>query len=203
MITCPWCGTTYAAYRSPCQKCGGPIPLPARAEQPEQDIAPPPPAPRPIADSYAWKLLFSDGWAVAALVFLLIGGIFVITGVPLVLVVVTAFVGLPFAVLGIMFLVAGAIILNQRLQKARVTVKVLREGQAARGQITNVDMNYSVRVNDRNPWTIQYAFQVMGDKYEGQVTTLNPPGPMIQPGKAMYVLYLPDNPQDNSLYPHP
>jgi hypothetical protein len=208
MITCPWCGTSYAAFQSTCQKCGGPIPAPPpaaqlRLEAVQVSIAPPPPAPRPISDSYVWKLLISDGVAIAAMVFLLLGVIFAITGIPLTLMVVTAFVGLPFAGLSVLFLAAGGFLFNQKYQKARTTMKVLRAGQAVPGQITSVDMNYNVQVNGRNPWTIQYAFQVAGNQFDGQVTTLKPPGPLLQPGSSAYVLYLPEDPGSNSLYPHP
>jgi hypothetical protein len=84
MIICPWCGTTYSAFQSNCQRCGGPltaanqVTVPAhvpRAEA-ELDQSPPqspPPAPRPISDSYAWRLVFGEGWVVAALIFAFIG----------------------------------------------------------------------------------------------------------------------------------
>jgi len=164
---------------------------------------PPPPAPRPIADNYAWKLIFSDGWAITSLIFLFIGGIFTLVGGGLTLGIVTAFVGIPFLLLGIGFLVAGVIILRQRLQKAQATVNVLREGQDVLGQVTSVDMNYSVRVNGRHPWTIRYSFQAAGKNYEGQVTTLNEPNSSLKRGTDAYILYLSETPENNALYPHP
>jgi hypothetical protein len=160
-------------------------------------------SPRSISDNFAWKLIFADGWAIAAFVFLMVGGIFAITGIPLTLALVTAFVGIPFAVLGILFLIAGGVIFQRSFQKARTTVQVLRQGEAAHGHIESVDMNYSVRVNGRHPWIIKYAFQLHGKNYEGQVTTLNEPGPQLEAGNATYVLYLPDTPEANALYPHP
>jgi hypothetical protein len=203
MITCPWCGTSYISFQSNCGKCGGPIPPLPKETVTEPELIPPPMAPRPFADNYAWKLVFSDGWAVASLVFVLLGGIFTIVGIPLTLGIITAFVGLPFTGMGILFLAAGGIIFNNSLQKARVTVNVLREGQAVIGKIENVEMNYNIRVNNRNPWIIQYSYQVNGTDYEGQISTLNQPGPLLQTNRSAYVLYLPDAPQNNSLYPHP
>jgi hypothetical protein len=203
MITCPWCGTSYVSFQTNCSKCGGPIPLPPKETKPQFEPERPPMAPRPFSDSFIWKLIFSDGWAIAASIFLLLGGIFAITGIPLTLAIVTAFVGLPFAGLGLLFLAAGGVIFMNRYQKAVTTVKVLREGQAVLGQILSVDMNYSVQVNGRNPWIIKYAYQVAGRNYQGEVTTLNRPGSFAQAGNAAYVLYLPDAPENNSLYPHP
>ena len=204
MITCPWCNTSYAMFQSSCDKCGGPIPPPVTVPlNAPPRLPPPPPAPRPFADNYAWRLMFSDGWAIASMVFLLLGGIFTIIGIPLTLALVTAFVGLPFTGLGLTFLAAGAFFFRRSYQKARTTVKVLREGQTANGQIDSVAMNYSVRVNNRHPWIIKYSFQVMGKNYEGQVSTLDQPNLYLKTGNPAYVLYLPETPEQNSLYPHP
>jgi len=205
MITCPWCGTHYAAFQSNCRNCGGPLPPPAQAAAPEReaDLLPPPPPPRLISDSYVWRLLAADGGAIVAGIFAMLGVIFMIVGVPLTIGIITAFVGLPFAGLGIVVLGVGGLVLVRRYEAARKTVSVLRLGEAARGQITDLEENLSVRVNGRHPWTIKYQFQVNGRNYEGKVSTLNRPDPQLQPGKAAYVLYLPEAPEVNTLYPHP
>jgi hypothetical protein len=211
-VTCPWCGTNYAAFQPNCRQCGGPLPLPPK--QPPQPLAPadaladtpleaPPPAPRPISDSYAWKLLLSDGWAVGFFVVALVGGIFACTGVPLVVGVVTAFVGIPFALLGVAMFAVGAAILYWRWEMQRDIVRVLREGQAVEGRIAATEVNAAVQVNGRNPWTITYAFSLGGRDYQGKVTTLNYPGPHLQPGRRAMVLYMPNAPEHNALYPHP
>ncbi len=90
-----------------------------------------------------------------------------------------------------------------RYQEALKVVNVLRMGEATRGQVIDVNENYNVRVNGRNPWVIRYQFQANGQNYEGKVTTLNQPGPELQPGKPVCILYLPTSPNFNSLYPHP
>jgi hypothetical protein len=63
-------------------------------------------------------------------------------------------VGIPFAGLGLAFLAAGVFFFQKSYKKAQTTVKVLREGLATSGQIKSMEMNYSVRVNNRHPWTI-------------------------------------------------
>jgi hypothetical protein len=60
-----------------------------------------------------------------------------------------------------------------------------------------------VRVNNQHPWNIWYQFQVQSQSFEGKVSTLNTPGPNLQPGQPATVLYAPLAPQHNSLYPHP
>jgi len=204
-ILCPFCGTYYTAFQSNCKNCGGPIPLPpAEAEAPEQvRLTLPPPPPRPIADSYVWKLLSADGWATASGIFILIGVIFAVTGLALTAGIITAFVGIPFAILGLLFAGGGAAVLYSRYSQAQKTVQVLRLGEAVQGQITEVSENINVSVNNNHPWTIRYAFQAGGADYQGQVTTLRRPAPNLQPDLPAVVLYLPSAPLYNALYPHP
>jgi hypothetical protein len=163
----------------------------------------PPPAPRSISNRYAWRLLSSDGWAITACVFGLLGIIFAPLGAVLTIVIVTAFVGIPFLLLGIVFLGAGGSVLFWRYQYAQNVVTVLREGEAMRGEIIDVQSNYNVRINGRNPWVIRYQFSANGESYEGKVSTLNQLGGQFQAGQPVYVLYLPSTPKWNSIYPHP
>ena len=175
----------------------------SEASLPEDGVPVPPPAPRAIAASYAWRLLLTDGWAIAAFVFGLLGAIFTLLGVALTLGIVTAFVGIPFVGLGLLFLGAGAAVVVWRYQEAQKIVEVLRAGAAVEGQIVQVEENRYVQVNQRYPWVIRYAFRVDGQAYEGQVSTFNVPGARLQPGRRACVLYLPQAPGQNILYPHP
>ncbi len=204
MTTCPWCGTTYPQFQSNCSRCGGPIQPAHEADlEPGSPLPVPPPAPRSIAPNFVWRLVFTDGWAIAAFVFLLLGGMFFLLGFGLTLGVITAFVGIPFAILGICFLAAGIPLFVWRVKTKQKTAEVLRTGQAAQGEIVEVHQNFSVRVNHQHPWIITYRFQSTGHEWTGVVSTLTPPGPQLQPGNAACILYLPDAPQNNALYPHP
>ncbi len=204
MITCPWCGTNYAAFQPNCKNCGGQLPLPDQPKpvHPELEIEMPPPPPRSIADSYGWKLMRTDGWVVASIVFVLLGGIFGVTGIVLTIGIVTAFVGIPFALLGMLFFGGGAAIIYWRYQEAQKTLKVLRQGEATRGQIISLEQNYNVAINGRHPWVILYQFEAGGRKLGGKITTLNTPF-NLQRGQPACVLYLPGAPTYNTLYPHP
>jgi hypothetical protein len=207
MIICPYCGTNYLAFQPNCKNCGAPLPAAPDAPLAEgfslDTLPPPPPAPRPVADSYAWRLMLADGWGIVSLVFILLGGIFALVGGALTLGIITAVVGIPFLVLGLGFLAGGYLLGSSRLNAARQTVRVLREGRATEGTIAAVEENLNVQVNGRNPWTITYQFRVDGQQREGRVTTLNPPGLNLQPGRPAYFLNLPDTPQASTLYPHP
>ena len=82
-------------------------------------------------------------------------------------------------------------------------VDVLREGTAARGEIVDMQQNFSVRINGRYPWMIRYRFQANGQEVIGRLSVLDQPGTRIQAGKPVCILYLPDAPGWNTIYPHP
>jgi hypothetical protein len=206
MVICPWCGTNYQAFRSNCDKCGGRIQLNEGKLDSllESGTLPDlPPAPRAISNGYAWKLLLSDGWSIPALIFGFMGLIFSLVGAALTFGIVTAFVGIPFLLFGLVFLALGAGLFQWRYRLARQGVKVLREGEATRGQIMKLQENYSIEVNGRHPWVIHYQFQVDGLIHECKQTTLNPPQGGLQVGQTVCVLYLPTAPEFSSIYPHP
>jgi len=206
MITCPWCGTNYAVFQSNCQNCGGPLPAVegTTGSSVSSDILPtPPPAPRPISNRYVWRLLTSDGGAIAAFVIGLLGLIFSLVGAGLTIGIITAFVGVPFLLLGVTLLGTGAGVFLWRYQQKQQVVKVLREGEATIGKILEISENFSVSINGRHPWILRYQYQVNGQSQDGKVATLNQPGQPLQVGKAVRVLYLAAAPKWSSIYPHP
>ncbi len=206
MIVCPWCGTSYTNFQSNCSNCGGPLPASEQtlsSTATPESVPVPPPAPRPISNNYAWKLLTSDGWAITAFILSLLGGIFSLVGVGLTIALITAFVGIPFLLLGLMLLGIGIALIIWRYQKSQQLVNVLRSGQATSGKITEARQNYSVQVNGRSPWVIRYSFQAEGQEYAGIVSTLNQVGGNFHVGEHVCILYLPAAPQWNSIYPHP
>ena len=206
MITCPYCGTSHLTFQPNCSNCGAPLPAANSnnsAPEAEEILPTPPMAPRPISDGYAWRLLTRDGGAIAAFVAGIVGFVFSLVGTGLTLGVITAFIGVPFLILGIIFLFAAAMLILWRYSSAQKLVTVLRDGQAARGQIVSLGQNYNVRINGRSPWVIQYQFQTGGQEQTGQVSILNQPGEQYQAGKTVWVLFLPEAPRWNSIYPHP
>jgi hypothetical protein len=204
-ITCPWCGTNHLEFQSNCKNCGGPLPAPAvvAANETRRKLVMPPEPPREISNSFAWRWLLTDGWTIAALVFTLLGGIFSITGAGLTVGIITAFVGIPFLLFGLLMLFGGIGVLAWRYDQAQKALNVLRHGLATRGEITSLEPNYNVRINGRTPWNIGYKFTLDETDYAGNVTTLNNPSTDLAPGSPAAVLYLPDAPQFNGLYPHP
>ena len=214
IITCPWCGTNYTVFHPNCKNCGGILPAPeeyakntaamekASRSPKSGNLVFPDKPPRTISPNYLWRLMLADAWTVSALIFTLIGGIFSVTGAGLTVGIITAFVGLPFLALGLLFLIGGAAAFVWRYQITEKRVKVLKEGIAIEGEIIDVIDNPNVRINGRTPWKITYVFNLDGEEYSGTVTTLNPPGTHLAPRNPAVILYLEDNPQFNGLYPH-
>ncbi len=202
LYTCPWCGTNYLEFQTNCSNCGGPL-VAGTGANAADDLPTPPPAPRSISGRYAWRLLWSDAWAIIAFILGILGTVFALVGVGLTLGIVTAFVGIPFLFLGLGFLVVSLPILAWRYQAVHQVIMVLREGAATRGKIVGTDEQYAVSVNGRHPWIIRYEFELNGLMIQGRVTTLNEPTPQISAGKVVRVLYLLAAPSWNSLYPHP
>jgi hypothetical protein len=205
MITCPWCGTNYTSFQPNCDNCGGSLPLPpetAPKSSAGRLVAPAPP-PRDVPRQALWHIMSSDGWAVSASIFALLGLIFAVVGVPLTISLVAAFVGLPFLGLGLVFLGGGIAILVWRYRMAQDTVEVLRQGEAVLGEVVSVIQHYNVRVNGRSPWTVKYDYEVDGRLYGGKVTTLSMPDLSQEPGSPVYVLFMPDEPGQSIIYPSP
>lgn len=210
MTTCSYCGTNYKQFQSNCKNCGSPLPKPeqqaelyAIIEAPDERVPDAPVAPRQISNGYVWKLLFTDGWGISALVFTFMGMIFFPIGVSLTLGIITALVGIPFAGLGFLFFVGGLGVGKWRYDEKKLTVEVLRNGLPTKGEILTVEQNYNLTINNRHPWKIKYFYAVEGQEYEGEVSTLNSPGRGIQPGRKVRVLYLKESPQHSVIYPHP
>jgi hypothetical protein len=206
MIICPWCGTTHLTFQPNCMNCGGPLQAfedTSLSAASTENIPIPPPAPRLISKNYIWRLISTDGRSIAACVFGLLGVIFSLVGAGLTIGIITAFIGIPFLLLGLAFIGIGGGILTWRYQEMQKMVNVIRIGEATNGIITEIQENYSVKVNGRYPWVIRYQFQVNGQNYKGKVSTLNPVGKGLQAGETVCILYSPTDPQWNSIYPHP
>jgi hypothetical protein len=201
MILCPWCGTSYERFQSNCKNCGGPIP--AQTEKSQGELLAPPSAPRPISKSYPVKLMLTDGGAIAGSAIAFVGLIFELVGMGLTLGVVTAFVGIPFLLLGLGLLAGGAGLLAWRYHEKQKIVDVLRFGEAVLGEVTGLEENLNVSINNRHPWILLYHYRVNGQPFDGKVTTLREPGAELQPGQPVYVLYIPDQPIRSTIYPHP
>jgi len=134
-ITCPYCGTKHLEFQSNCKNCGAPLPGPGElaVDAARRKLAMPPAPPREIASSFAWRWLLTDGWSIAAFVFVIVGGSFSLTGVGLIAGIITAIVGIPLLLIGLVFLGGGVGVFYWRYTEAQKALNVLRHGLATRG----------------------------------------------------------------------
>ena len=204
MITCTHCNTSHPTFQPTCPNCGAA--LPPSADNlinfpTEATLTEPPPPPRDAPRHFIQRIMLTEGWSIVALVFLILGLVFTLVGVGLIVAVVTAFVGIPFLGLGILFLIFSLPMLVWRYRKAYQTLQVFQTGEATLGEIVEVHQNLAVRINRRHPWVIRFRFQVGGHAYEGQFSTINPAAANYQPQQSVYILYLFDDPHQNTIYP--
>lgn len=196
MITCPWCGVTYPVFQPTCSQCGARLLASPASPSPIQNLPPTPPLPpRPIPRRAAWRLFLLSPRGVVALVFLILGPVFLLTGLPLLFVYL---IGLPFCVLGAVFSLVGAWLGVTRYRSVQDHIAVLRNGQAVPASIHSVRPDYHVRVNRRYIWVTEYTFEVMGQPYHGQHHSRYHPG--LEPGQRTWAVYQPGQPAKNCLY---
>lgn len=98
----------------------------------------------------------------------------------------------------------GVISLFRGGRRSQMTKKVLQEGTAGQGQITFIDRNYSVQINNRPVYSIvEYTYQDgMGNQYVNRVTDANTEFVIRagwQVGTTIPIKYLSDNPQQSAL----
>lgn len=207
MVICPWCGTIYDTFRSNCKNCGGPTQVASVSSTAEDDLLPPPLAPRAISDKYTLKLMLADAQSITGLVLGIVGGVFTLTGLVLTAFLVTAVIGVSFLLFGALVFIIGGGLLYIRYQEKQKVIHVLKYGQSVRGEVTGVEENLMVRINHRHPWIINYQFRANGQVYSGSASTFRDPSGSVlarlQPGRPTYVLYDPEAPERNALYPHP
>ncbi len=195
---CPWCGQRNPADALECRSCGGPLPAPL-GDDPGPE---PPPPPRQLPAGYKNRVLWKNapGNAIGLAFFLLgamLGCILSVAGLATGL--------LPLACIGggmgLLFVLIGGGLLFAGIRSGLGKIRPYELGRAAVGEITEIFRDTSVSVNGRSPWAVLYQFEADGVVYEGRATTWKHAPGIQAVGNRVYVLYLPDDPEQNALYP--
>lgn len=197
-INCPWCTSRTPNTALNCQKCGGPLPAPVGS-----DPGPtPPPPPRKVPSEYKRKLLLTQS------ALNLVGGIFFLVG----LFILFLFPGLGLATglilmviiggsIGGLFTLLGGIFLAIGLQAGFSKIRPFEHGVATRGEVIEIHKDYTQSINGRNPWKVVYKYTVMGHPYEGSARSYGYAVEQHEPGNIVHVLYMPENPEESTIYP--
>lgn len=178
-LPCGWCGTTNAEpNQTNCVNCGGPLP-PSAALALDDPGPPPPPGPRNIPSAYRHRLLLWKN--------------------PL------ALVGAIFTIVfcwSIIFPIIGLVMWYFGHKKAQNQLNALVDGVAGRAELIEVFRDSSVNVNGRSPWRLVYTFTDQhGEVHEGWVHSWQAVHSRRPPGEAFWVVYMPDDPDQNAVWP--
>ncbi len=189
MFTCGWCGTSYPTWQSHCDSCGGPLPPP-----PGRDIGPEPPnPPRKLPIGFERRIRWTEN------VLVIIGAIFSVVGViPVLLFTQVHHAGiLVFAI----FLVMGIAMFVSGWKKAAHTLRAFKHGRAVKGEITEVYLDTTETINNRHPWRISYKFDADGQMMDDYAKTWDASAALRSAGQPLWVLYVVNDPSQNTIYP--
>ena len=158
------------------------------------DLGPPPPdAPRSLPRGFAFRKRFSHNIST------LLGGAFLFMGAMMILPMAKNQIWLPMLFPGF-FALGGFFLMKQGISAAGKGLRAFRHGIAVQGTIASVSMDLSTRVNNKHPWKIVYHFPVNGHLREGSLVTFESTL-CKRVGQPVWVLHLPEDPDQNTLYP--
>lgn len=189
MITCGWCNTHYSTWQSRCDSCGGALPLMGSQELGEE----PPPAPRKLPKGFAFRTRWSGNIATIA------GGAFFVVASLF----FTAFLkARTFAALvPLFFMVGGFFLFRQGWIHASKVLRAFRRGIAVGGEVYECRIDRTQSMNGEHPYKLTWHFTVEGRQYEGSVTSFDSTLGSRGRGQPVWVLYVPRDPEQNTLYP--
>ena len=156
--------------------------------------APPPPVPRPLPRGFAFRQKWSRN------ILAIVGGIFLCIG---------GFIFLAFLLLGLLigtplpllFMLGGFVMLRIGRRGAASTLNAFVRGTVVEGKVASVSQDHSQSINGQHPWQLTYHFPVSGQLHEGTVVSWDSTITARAPGQPLWVLYLPNDPEQNTTYP--
>lgn len=168
------------------------------------DLSRPPNPPREVSRRYVISQFTTNVWFIVGMVFAFIGCTFTGVGIPFLFTTSNelGIGGIIFSLVGLGFLIPGVIILFRRIRQARRLLFVIREGRDRLGDVVSAGYNTSVTINNRHPYRIKYTFRPLGGEVEGTYQTMDHRAGEVAAGSQVYILYDPDEPEYNTLYPH-
>lgn len=198
-ISCPWCGQRTLENAYDCRKCGGPLPPPIG-----DDPGPSPPLPpRKLPSGYKRRMIFTnDAISLVGIIFLCVGlplgTVFTILGVVIPGMWLFTVIG---GSIGGIFTLLGGAMAYFGIQNGLQKVSTFEHGQATIGEVVDMFIDRTISVNNRNPWRIIYTFDVHGRPYHGKALSWQHAPQTQAVGNRIYVLYMPDDPEQNVIYP--
>ncbi len=106
---------------------------------------------------------------------------------------------LPLLLGGIWFVVGGGVgVIFFAAGNPMHDYRLSRDAAVAEGTVTEVRIDRSTHINDRNPWIVRYTFQANGQTYAGKSSTMDEAFARgLAQGNRIEVEYLPAKPSVN------
>jgi hypothetical protein len=174
-VECGWCDASNRRDQTDtCRSCGGPLPA-----LPGGNPGPRPPEPvRRLPEGYENRIKYWKN------VFVLIGMLFTLC----------FFWTIVFAAVGIPMWIHGK-------RRAERKLAALGRGLATRGRITKIEVDTSEEINGRNPWRIDYEFDMPSGKASGWAHAWDPSHARRSVGDVLWIVYVRESPDQNAIWP--
>lgn len=163
--------------------------------QPGQELGPPPPpAPRPMPRGFEFRRKWSRN------ILVMVGGVFLLVGgvIFFAFLLVGLLIGAP---LPLLFMAGGFFMMVAGRRSAARTLRAFVRGEVARGTIAGVARDLTQTMNGEHPWKLTYHFPVNGQLHEGVVISWDSTAGARSAGEPLWVLYVPEDPEQNTTYP--
>lgn len=161
---------------------------------PGQDLGEEPPSPpRRLPKGFAFRTRFSANIATIAG-----GGFFLIAS----LFFIAALKAKSWAALVPLFFMTGGFFMFRLgwVHASRV-LRAFRRGLAIRGEVYECRLDRTQSMNGEHPFKLTWHFTVEGQQYEGTLTSFDSTLGSRARGQPVWVLYVPKDPAQNTLYP--
>lgn len=163
--------------------------------QPGQGLGPPPPpVPRALPKGFEFRQKWSRN------ILALVGGVFFVVGsfIFLTFLVTGLVIGTP---LPLLFMIGGFVMLRIGRRHAASTLNAFVRGSVVEGKVAAVSRDQSQTINGEHPWKLSYHFPVGAQLHEGTLVSWDSTVGARMAGQALWVLYLPEDPAQNTTYP--
>jgi len=153
----------------------------------------PPPPPRKLPRGFAFRTRWSSNFAtIAGAAFLLVGSL-LFSG----LAAAKSFA----ALIPLFFMIGGFFVFLHGWRHASAVLRAFRKGIAVRGEVLECRIDKTQSMNGEHPFKLTWHFTVGNQIHEGSLTSFDSTLGYRGGGQPLWVLYVEDDPGQNTLYP--
>ncbi len=87
------------------------------------------------------------------------------------------------------------------MRRAKQKLTALERGIGAEAEVTSVQLNTSVKINNRSPWVVSYAFRAGSADVQGSAETYKAVESDHRRGDKIWVVYLPEDADVSTVWP--